>query len=125
MTSLEEDKKLGRSTLRGWPIIWIEDAPNTYGSKGKWVYEDTGEDIPANGGKPRPCKKCGKLWPVGEGMPDPCFGRLPGVDNACCGHGDPTHAYIRFTNGVVIEGFDKISYTNAYKGEKILEYNGN
>jgi len=114
MSSLEEDLKMGRSTLRGWPIIWLEDAPNTMGSKGKWVYKDTGEDIPANGGVFRPCKRCGKLFEYG---PDPCLGNLPGVDNACCGHGDSSHAYIRFTNGIIIEGFDTIKYTEKYEGD--------
>ena len=28
--------------------------------------------------------------------PDPCVGYLPGVYNACCGHGDPRKAYVCF-----------------------------
>ena len=122
MSNLEEDLKLGRSTLRGWPIIWLENVPNTFGTEGKWVYEDTGEDIPANGGKFRPCKKCGRLFEGSNiGDADPCLGELPGVDNACCGHGDSSKSYIRFINGVVIEGFDTIKYTEKYEGEKVLE----
>lgn len=32
---------------------------------------------------------------------DPCLGKLPGVQFACCGHGDPEEdPYIMFTNGV-------------------------
>jgi len=108
MHTLEEDIKLGRSKFRGHSIIWTGK---------KWVYEDDRSDIPTNGGKIRPCKKCGKLFPLGEGGVDPCLGVLPGVDNACCGHGDPMYAYIRFTNGVVIEGFDVINYTERYKSE--------
>jgi hypothetical protein len=26
--------------------------------------------------------------------PDPCLGMLPGVAGACCGHGDPSRAYV-------------------------------
>ena len=83
-----------RSWLRGHPIIW---------KKGKWIYEDDGADIPANGGKTRPCIKCGKLFK--DTQVDPCLGILPGVDNACCGHGVRERSYIRFTNGVVITEF--------------------
>ena len=48
-----------------------------------WRYCDTRqlvEDSP-----PRPCPKCKKL-PTAEGH-DPCIADLPGVANACCGHG--------------------------------------
>lgn len=86
-----------RSYFRGHAIIWKNN---------KWAYEDDGSDIPANGGEIRPCKKCGKLFPLGEGEVDPCLGVLPGVDNACCGHGIRENSYIRFTNGVVIKGFE-------------------
>ncbi len=83
-----------RSWLRGHPIIWKNK---------KWVYENDGAAIPANGGKLRPCVKCDKLFPLEEH--DPCLGILPGVDNACCGHGIKERAYIRFKNGVCVTGF--------------------
>jgi hypothetical protein len=85
-----------RSYFRGHPLIWVN---------GRWVYEDNGGEIPANGGEVRACKKCGALYPLGEGEVDPCLGILPGVDNACCGHGVRSKSYIRFTSGVVITGF--------------------
>jgi len=107
MSNLDEDLKLGRSELRGHKLIWAGT---------KWVYEDDGSDIPANGGEVRPCIKCGKLFTLGEGEVDPCLGILPGVDNACCGHGTHSRSYIRFTNGVVIENFDEINYTEKWKG---------
>jgi len=108
MTSLEEDIKVGCSFFRGHPIHW----------NGKeWRYTDNGEPIPAQGGEIRPCKKCGKLETLGEGEVDPCLSNLPGVDNACCGHGNPERSYIRFTNGVIVEGF-KVSYTEKWKGDK-------
>jgi len=55
------------------------------------------------GGEIRPCKKCGSVHKLHES--DPCLGDLPGVDNACCGHGIPSQAYIKFTNGVTIKKF--------------------
>ena len=99
---------MARSELRGHPLIRVGD---------KWVYEDDGSDIPSNGGEIRPCVHCGALFSVGEGEVDPCLGVLPGVDNACCGHGNPRYAYISFTSGVVIEGFDTIKYTERFKGK--------
>ena len=85
-----------RGYFRGNPIIYTND---------QWVYEDTGERIPSNGGEIRPCAKCGSLFTLGEGEVDPCLGTLPGVDNACCGHGIRSEAYVRFTNGVVLKEF--------------------
>lgn len=52
----------------------------------------------------RPCPLCGHL-PKNE--QDYCIANLPGVKNACCGHG--VHkGYIQFENGVMIEGKFKI-----------------
>ena len=53
----------------------------------------------------RPCISCGEQ-PV-EGH-DACLASLPGVDFACCGHGDPRTAYIKFENGVIVRHFDVI-----------------
>lgn len=90
-----------KSHFRGHSIIYIGEYPND----GRWVFEDTGEDLPATGGKVRPCVKCGVEFTLGEGEVDPCLGVLPGVDNACCGHGVRDLSYIRFTNGIVVKGF--------------------
>lgn len=72
--------------------------------RGRWVYEDTGEPLPGWGGEIRPCAKCGSQHEMHES--DACLGDLPGVDNACCGHGRREESYIRFTNGTVIRGFE-------------------
>lgn len=82
--------------FRGHPIIY----------KDGWVYED--DEVPAGfSGVVRPCKKCGLLFEgSNNGDPDPCLGVLPGVDNACCGHGRREDSYIRFTNGVIVRGFE-------------------
>lgn len=86
-----------RSFSRGYPIIFKDNA---------WVYEDTGKRSGFDY-EVRPCKKCGKVFEGSNiGDADPCLGFLPGVDNACCGHGVRSESYIRFTNGVVIRGFE-------------------
>lgn len=83
--------------FRGRPLEWINN---------RWVFSDTNKPLPATGGEVRACVKCGALYPLGEGEVDPCLGILPGVDNACCGHGVKSQAYVRFTNGVVLRNFD-------------------
>lgn len=50
----------------------------------------------------RPCIKCG-LHPRDFGGHDPCIANLPGVRNACCGHGKD-RPYIEFEDGRVIIG---------------------
>jgi hypothetical protein len=50
------------------------------------------------------CKKCQRWYVPGE-EPDPCLGLLPGVLGACCGHGNPSVAYMTWENGVVIRPF--------------------
>lgn len=87
-----------KSHFRGHPIEWVD---------GRWVYADTKEALPGFGGFPYPryCAKCGLKTPLGEGEVDPCLGVLPGVDNACCGHGVREESYIRFENGTVVKGF--------------------
>ncbi len=101
MASMAEEAIVkGRSHFRGHPIIWLDN---------KWLYEDNKEPIPGWGGENRPCIKCGSTKWSGDGEVDECLGILPGVDNACCGHGVPKEAYIRFTNGVTIRGFILVS----------------
>jgi hypothetical protein len=61
-------------------------------------YVDTGELATYE----RPCAACGLV--AGEDGPDPCIGTIPGVDYACCGHGDPTGAYIGWSSGSTSRG---------------------
>lgn len=88
--------KSGCSEVRGHPVEWTGEM---------WVYSDNKQPLPSDGGKERPCIKCGQKERPGKGGVDQCLGVLPGVDNACCGHGNPEYSYIRFTNGVVVTGF--------------------
>jgi hypothetical protein len=90
----EEGVPGGHSHLRGWPITW-----DGY----DWRYDDDSSLIPASGGKMRPCMKCGAM--MNDHESDHCLGTLPGVDNACCGHGRREDAFIRFNNGLTITGF--------------------
>lgn len=103
MSMADEARARGRSHWRGHPTLWEEKAK-------RWVFADTMEPTVGWGGKKRPCGKCGKLFEGSyNGEVDPCFGgKLPGVVNACCGHGVRREAYILFKNGPMIRGFDKI-----------------
>lgn len=49
------------------------------------------------------CKNCTLVRYTNYHQPDPCLGWLPGVKNACCGHGS-FHAYVQFENGDVHRG---------------------
>lgn len=87
-----------KAEFRGHPTFFDE-------KEHQWKYEDTEGDA-GFGFEVRPCKRCGKIFEgSNEGEPDPCLGDLPGVDNACCGHGIRDAAYVRFTNGVILRGF--------------------
>ena len=39
---------------------------------------------------------------------DPCLGMLPGLMNACCGHGNVNAAYVQFLDGQCIRGSSAI-----------------
>ena len=85
-----------RRHWRGHPITWDGE---------EWRFVDTGKPTVEGYGK-RPCIECGEIFHgSNHGDADPCLGNLPGVDNACCGHGVQRESYVRFTNGVVLEGF--------------------
>lgn len=58
-----------------------------------WYFIDNGERVE---GSNRPCKRCGEL--ATEDGHDACMANLPGVVNACCGHGDGP-GYIMFDDG--------------------------
>ena len=83
------------SYVRGNEIRFDSDS-NT------WVYSKTGEPI---GDVDKPCVKCGAI--MKHNSPDSCLGELPGVEYACCGHGNREDSYIKFNNGVIIRGFVK------------------
>ena len=68
-----------------------------------WVYSDTKEPVQGNYIN-RPCNKCGEAF-TKEGH-DACLKTLPGVMNACCGHGSIPDTYVQFLDGFSIHGVD-------------------
>ena len=64
----------------------------------------------------RPCGHCG-MCNTPEGH-DGCLGVLPGVTNACCGHGSDNKSYVQFLRGTTIRGEDAISFINLHRLEK-------
>ncbi|SDX62116.1 hypothetical protein [Salimicrobium album] len=79
-----------KSYARGHSVMYVD---------GQWVYTDNGEPISNN---ERECSFC-ECKTTTEGH-DGCLGTLPGVVNACCGHGLTERAYIQFENGMVDRG---------------------
>ncbi len=57
-----------------------------------------------------PCPKCGAL--LQNDKPDPCFGMLPGVHAACCGHGNLKEAYV-WSDGGTVRGAKALKYAKA------------
>ncbi|PKM67102.1 MAG: hypothetical protein CVU95_08440 [Firmicutes bacterium HGW-Firmicutes-2] len=86
---------MSKSKHQGHDIEYLND---------KWVFSDTKKPILEN--SDRPCKNCGKKS-TKEGH-DSCLGKMSGVINACCGHGNEKEAYIQFVDGKIIRGKDAI-----------------
>lgn len=83
-------------------------------SRSVWVYADTGEPVSANPN--RDCGHCG-LANTPEGH-DGCLGTLPGVMNACCGHGTG-EAYVQFPPGnVTVYGAEGLKVIEVLKRER-------
>ena len=76
---------------------------------GDWVYSDTGLLVSED--KLRVCGYCNKK-DERNGV-DACLGMLPGVSNACCGHGSHDESYVVFSNGTSIRGFSVDPPTNG------------
>lgn len=83
---------MSSSTWRGNAIHYDE-------SLYLWLYED-GQRVMDH--VDRPCGHCGKGNTI-EGH-DGCLGTLPGVMNACCGHGEERMAYVQFEEGKLESG---------------------
>ena len=85
---------------------------------GEWVYCDTQEPT-VDGWKNRPCGECG--LPFTEEGHDGCIGTLPGVVNACCGHGDSGDAYVQFGDGRELRGPAALEYMEPFRDESDSE----
>ena len=82
----------------------------------EWVYAASG--IPTMGNWDKiPCGNCDKML-TAEGH-DGCLGTLPGVMNACCGHGDIEEAYIQFLDGSIIGGESAVIILEELKIHRI------
>lgn len=77
------------SRFRGHEIEWDE-------RQNAFVFLGTREPT-IETHKDRPCGNCG-LHKTPEGH-DGCLGMLPGIMNACCGHGQSLDAYVQFWDG--------------------------
>jgi len=80
--------------------------------KGEFIYSDTKEPVIGNY-QDRPCGKCGE-YRTKEGH-DPCLGELPGLMNACCGHGIDTSAYAQYLNGSTVNGEEALEVFKELK----------
>lgn len=69
-------------------------------NEGLWVYSDDKTPV---GGSPRCCGNC-REQKAHDNETDICLGLLPGVANACCGHGDDNAAYVQLLDGSTIRG---------------------
>jgi len=67
---------------------------------GTWVYSSDGTHVASD--PDRACGHCG-LPNTPDGC-DACLGTLPGVRNACCGHGNIAAAYVQLWTGETTRG---------------------
>lgn len=81
-----------RDSWRGHPIY--------RSMEGVWYYAD---GVPVSEDPNRTCGYCNR--PSDSEGHDPCLRGLPGVTNACCGHGAKSESYIQFENGTTVRGF--------------------
>ena len=91
---------------RGHPVWYMDTG---------WVYVDTGSAV---SGDERACGHCGREnTPEGH---DPCLGMLPGVANACCGHGEEAEMYVMFESGDTIRGSRATGWVGAIRGVSVM-----
>lgn len=97
------DVKVGTSSHhRGHRIYFV-------GGVHLWRYRDT--DAPVADGE-RDCGKCDRpRTPEGH---DACLGTLPGVMNACCGHGLLKETYVQLEGGSRLAGQAAVEYIREH-----------
>jgi hypothetical protein len=78
-----------------------------------WRFSDTGEPANDENIRARKCPVC-QLSPS-QNMHDPCIADLPGVRNACCGHGRPKNAYVQFDDRRELRRGAALSYFDVQK----------
>lgn len=81
---------------------YMKGYPTFYDKKGVFRWLDTGKKvISSNERSCNYCKQCSIIDKKTGADYDACLGKLPGVSNACCGHGSG-NGYIQFKNGTII-----------------------
>lgn len=80
----------------------------------KWFYSDT--KIAVFDDQDRPCGHC-KLPNLATGH-DACLKRLPGLMNACCGHGIIDECYVQFLDGFSVGGKNAKTIIDILKKER-------
>lgn len=82
---------------------------------GAWQYEADGEVV-AND-PDRSCGRCERPnTPEGH---DACLGTLPGVRNACCGHGVTTKAYAQLDDGRRLSGGAALEFFESLQRRRV------
>lgn len=75
------------------------------------LYVDTRAPVASD--PDRPCGYCG-LANTSEGH-DGCLGTLPGVINACCGHGQVSDAWVVLEDGTRLAGADAVDFQRQHE----------
>ena len=89
-----------RGHHRGHPMYFDEASQ-------LWRYEDGGAAV-KDCWSEKDCGRCGE--PFSADGHDPCIANLPGVRNACCGHGSDAEAYVQFDDGRHEVGGDAVRF---------------
>ena len=69
----------------------------------RWLYAENG--LPVSDDPYRECGRCDRHNRHGH---DHCLGTLPGVINACCGHGQDEEAYVVLDDGTRMSGAEAL-----------------
>jgi len=85
-------------------LVWAFGVGAIFGAA--LVYADTRQPVAEN--PHRECGRCGRP-PTAEGH-DAYLGTLPGVMNACCGHGQANEAYVQREDGSSYSGEAAIAF---------------
>ncbi len=100
--------KMKKETHKGHEVYVKDDT---------WYYSSDDKPVSENW-KSRGCGLCNKLDIIdGHESYDACLGRLPGVMNACCGHGDSS-AYIQLPGGKVLSNAKSIKFIDNILGKE-------
>jgi hypothetical protein len=85
---------------------------------GTWIYADN--ERPVSADPYRDCGHCGRAA-TAEGH-DGCLGTLPGVANACCGHGAENDAYLVRDDGDRLQGIHAVAELAWLRGYDCVWY---